>query len=92
MQALTTEILKAKLNISPEIIKELFSFHVRNDDLKSQSTMKRIKKSYLYYGNESLSSLAPNIWDLVPDYFKNEKSLERFKNRIKTWTTDKCPC
>ena len=92
MQALTMEILKAKLNISPEIIKELFSFHVRNDDLKSQSTLKRIKKSYLYYGNESLSSLAPNIWDLVPDYFKNEKSLERFKNSIKTWTTDKCLC
>ena len=74
LQVLATEIFKAKLNISPEISKELFSFNVRN-----------------YNFSESLSSLAPKIWDLVPDSFKNENSLERFKNRIKTWTTDKCP-
>ena len=92
LQVLATEIFKAKLNISPEISKELFSFNVRNYNFRSQSTLKRIKTNSVYFGSESLSSLAPKIWDLVPDSFKNENSLERFKNRIKTWTTDKCPC
>ena len=92
LQVLATEIFKAKLNISPEILKELFSFNVRNYNLRSQSTLKRIKPNSVYFGSESLSSLAPKIWDLVPDSFKNENSPERFKNRIKTWTTDKCPC
>ena len=32
LQVLATEILKAKLNISTEILKELFSFNVRNYD------------------------------------------------------------
>ena len=91
LQVLATEILKAKLNISPEILKELYSFNVRNYNLTSQLTLKRTK-NYVQFGNESLSSLAPKIWNLVPDSFKDEKSLERFKNRIKTWTTDKCPC
>ena len=90
LQVLATEIFKAKLNISPEISKELFSFNVRNYNFRSQSTLKRIKTNSVYFGSESLLSLAPKIWDLVPDSFKNENSLERFKNRIKTWTTDKC--
>ena len=87
-----TEIFKAKLNISPELLKELFSFNVRNYNLRSQSTLKRIKTNSVYFDTESFSSLAPKIWDLVPDSFKTENSLERCKNRIKTWTTDKCLC
>ena len=92
LQVLATEIFKAKLNISPEILKELFSFNLRNYNLRSQSTLKRIKTNSVYFGSKSLSSLAPKIWDLVPDSFKNENSPERFKSRIKYWTTDKYPC
>ena len=85
LPVLAAEILKAKLNISPEIFKELFSFNVTNYNLKSQLTLKRIKTNSVHFGSESLSFLAPKIWDFVPNSFKNE-------NRIKTWTTDKCPC
>ena len=92
LQVLATEIFKAKLNISPEILKELFSFNVRIYNLRSQSTLKRIKTNSVSFGSERLSSLAPKIWDLVPDSFNNEHSPERFKSRIKYWTTDKCPC
>ena len=35
LQVLPTEIFKVKLNISLEILKELFSFNVRNHDLRS---------------------------------------------------------
>ena len=92
LQVLATEMFKAKLNISPEILKELFSFNVRNYNLRSQSTLKQMKANSVYFGRESLSSLASKILDLVPDSFKNENSLERFKNRIKSWTTNKCLC
>ena len=74
------------------MLKELFFFNVRNYNLRSQSALKRIKTNSLYFGNESVSSLALKIWDLVPDNLKNETSLEMFKNKIKTWATDKCPC
>ena len=84
LQVLATEISKAKLNISPEILKELFYFNVRNYNLRSQSTLKRMKTNSLYFRSKSPSSLVPKIWDLVPDIFKNENSPERFKNRIKT--------
>ena len=79
LQVLATEIFKVKLNISPEILKELFSFNVRNYNLRSQSTLKQIKTNFVYFGSENLSSLAPKIWDLVPDNSKNENSRGRFK-------------
>ena len=72
LQLLGTEIFKEKLNISPEILKQLFSFNIRNYNLTSQSTLKlKKKKISVYFGSESLFSLAPKIWDLVQDSFKN---------------------
>ena len=58
---LATEIFKAKLNISPEILRELFSFIVRNYNFRSQLTLKRLKTNSVYFGSESLSSLAAKI-------------------------------
>ena len=65
---LATEIFKTKLNISPKILKEFFSFNVSNvsnQNFTSQLTLKQIKKNSVYFGSESFSSLAPKIWDLV---------------------------
>ena len=90
LQTLATEMFKAKH--LPEISKELFSFNVRNYNCRSESTLKRIKTNSVYFGSKSFSSVAPKIWDLVADSFKNGNLLERFKNMIKTWTTDKFPC
>ena len=37
LQVLVTEIFKAKLSISPEILQELFSFNVRNLTLEANA-------------------------------------------------------
>ena len=50
------------------------------------------KDRTVYFGAESISSLAPKIWELIPDILKNETSLSSFRQKIKTWTTNKCPC
>ena len=38
------------------------------------------------------SDLAPKIWELTPSNIRNVNSLGIFKEKIKFWTTDKCPC
>ena len=50
--------------------------------------LKRIKTTSVYFGIERLSPLTGKIWDLVPDSFIIEKSLERFKNILKYWNID----
>ena len=45
----------------------------------------------VYFGTESISSLAPKLWELIPSEMKNAK-LNIFKEKIKSWATEKCPC
>ena len=75
LQVLATEIFKVKLNISREILKELFSFNLRSYNFRSQSTQR--KTNSVHYGSESISfsSPAPKVWGLIPDSFKNEYSF-----------------
>ena len=43
-------------------------------------------------GQEILRFLGPIIWEMIPNGIKHSVSLNIFKNKIKTWTPDKCPC
>ena len=92
LQILATEIFKAKNGISPTIIADLFQFTNKPYNLRNKSILKRTKDCSVYYGSESISSLAPKIWELIPDALKEETSLSVFKDKIKKWTTLQCPC
>ena len=92
LQTLATEIYKAKNKISPEVVNSLVEFTNKNYNLRNVSILKRNRYFTVHYGRESLVSLAPKIWELVPDSIREVKTLSIFKNKIKAWTTDKCPC
>ena len=44
------------------------------------------------FGFETLSHLAPKIWELVPVEIKNVDSVASFKRAIKKWKPINCPC
>ena len=46
----------------------------------------------VYYGTESLTNLGAKIWNLLPNEYKELKSLSTFKSRISNWVTDECLC
>ena len=93
LQVLTTEIFKAKNDISPEIMKEVF-------ELKEPSYSLCSKWNYFvpqmlkttHYGIQSIKYLAPKIWDLVPHEVKHCGSLTKCKHFIKPWSPSDCPC
>ena len=93
LQALATEIFKIKNDLSPEIMKEVVelkepSYNLR---LKENSFVRGIVRT-TNYGLQSIRYLAPKNWKLVPDEIKNCQSLHKFKDLIKSWTTNQCPC
>ena len=52
-----------------------------------------------YLNTESIPSLAPRIWELIPCDIRNANSLGMFKEKykifkkyLKFWSMDKCPC
>ena len=92
LQILATEIYKTKNYLGPKIMKNTFHLIQKPYNLRNDPELQRRRNRTVYFGTESISSLAPKIWELVPSNIRSANSLEIFKEKIKSWTTDKCPC
>ena len=93
VQALAIELYKVVNGFSPDIMKDVFPL---NENLRYNTRNKRTFHSRdirtVHFGSETLSHLAPKIWELVPEEIKKLESVASFKNAIKTWKSANCPC
>ena len=47
----------------------------------------------VYKGENSLRNFGPVVWNsMLPEKLKMWPSLSEFKNLIKSWVPDNCPC
>ena len=44
------------------------------------------------YGTENITYLCPKIWSIIPDEIRESASLETFRQKIKLWKPNSCPC
>ena len=89
---LATEIFKSKTGVSPELMNDIFHFVERPYNLRGHYTLERKRDHTVYHSSESLFSLAPKLWDLLPNSIKNSASLKEFKTKINTRAFERCPC
>ena len=90
---MTTELFKVKNYLSPEIIKEIFVFQENETcNLRSRNHLAQKNIRTTQYGVESVSNLGAKLWNLFPGEIKYSSSLTVFKNKIRKWTPEKCPC
>ena len=73
-------------------MEEIFTFKNVDYDLRNNTSLKMGNLKTVYYGTESLINLGAKIWNLLPNEYKELKSLSTFKSRISNWVTDECPC
>ena len=73
LQILATEIYKKKNDLGREIMKHIFHLVQKPYDLRNDSILQRRRNFILYFGTESISSLAPKIWETAPCETKNAK-------------------
>ena len=73
-------------------MEDIFHFVEKSYNLRSNSIMQRQANHTVYFRTEGISSLASKLWELIPNEIKSAKSLNIFKEQIKSWATDKCPC
>ena len=62
-----------------------------NYKLRGNNFLERRVKS-VRYGMESTSSLAPKIWEILPNEIKDLDTLQIVKGKIKKWVPVECPC
>ena len=87
LQLLATEIFKVKNGVSTGLTEDIFHFVNKPCNLRNSRILFRKRNKTVFYGTESLSSLAPRIWELIPQSLKDETELSQLKTKIKTWTT-----
>ena len=93
LQYLATKICKVKNGLSPETMKEVFVFQENeNYDIRSDTNLANRNIHTAHFGINTITSIGPKLWKLVPGEIKNASISSVFKSSIKTWTTDKCPC
>lgn len=92
LQKLVTEVYKAKNNISPTPMKQIFQDREIPYDLRKLNTIQTFNIHSVYNGAETISHRGPKTWALVPDEIKKCGHLEEFKSKIKNWEPIGCEC
>ena len=64
-------------------MKDFFHFIQKPYNLRNDPELQRRRNRTVYSGTESISSLAPKIWELIPSTIRNSNSLGKFKEKIK---------
>ena len=90
LRTLALEIFRTINDMNPEFMKDIF---IKNQ--KSRSNPNNLKVHYhrtTKYGDRTLKTLGPKIWNMLPTKMKNETSFQKFKEYINTWFGPKCKC
>ena len=90
--SLLLNYLNLKTIFLPDFLNQVFERNEQNFLGRHSTYFKSRKICSTLHGSESLSYLGPRIWELLPDSLKNASNLTTFKNQIKKWAPEKCPC
>ena len=80
------------MNLAPETMKEVFDNVEGPYALGNKLKLKSRKIQSLRYSIETASFVDARVWNSLPIDFKQSKSLELFKPKIKNWIPENCPC
>ena len=92
IRTLAIETFKVLHGLSPPLLNEVFVERNCNYNLRGNNFLNRRRVDSVRYGKESVSFLAPKIWDILPKEIKNSETLNAFKSKIKNWVPQECPC
>ena len=92
LQKLATEMYKAKNNLSPLPMKNLFKEQENAHELRNGRTWENPNVRTVCYGIESVRYRGPKIWESLPKDIKEAISLDEFKIKIKKWKSPNCTC
>ena len=90
VRKLALEIFKTLNNLNPEYMKEMF--YETTNLTHRPFNIKVNQNNTTKYGNKSLRSLGPHIWNSLPKQIKEETDYNKFKNYIDKWFGAKFKC
>ena len=92
IKSLAIETFKVLQGLCPPISNEVFVQRDCPYNMRGNNNLTRRKVNSVKYGTESISFLAPKIWDILPKEIKDSDNIDVFKTKIKKWVPKNCPC
>ena len=86
------EIYKFENYLSPPLIDDMFQVLKINYSIYHFQKLANNKKNSGKMGLETISYYAFQLWNLVSTDIKDALSLSTFKEKIRSWYSDNCPC
>jgi hypothetical protein len=91
IQLVAIEMFKVKNDLCPELMKCLFNTTSNPSNGQTRFVIPPVKSEYM--GKLSLRYFGPVVWEIMlPDVYKNIKTLPSFKHQIKKWVPSSCIC
>ena len=87
-----TEVYKYLNGHSPDIVNDIFKLRGNTYNLRNFHFFQTENPRSLKYGLYAIPYRASQLWQQVPIDIREIASPSLFKNRIKTWKFEDCPC
>ena len=92
IHVVATEMFKVIHGLCPPFMNKIFQLY-KGPITRSSKRFVKPNINTVYKGENSLRNFGPIVWDeMLPDRLKNCTSLSQFKNTIKSWIPENCPC
>ena len=93
IQSLAIEMYKAKNNLGPILLKDIFlDINYNGPTLRTSADFVLPRINSVHYGEDSLGYFGCKIWNLIPNETRSVNNLAIFKRVIRKWAPEKCPC
>ena len=90
LRLLALEIFKAFNENCPTFIKDYFE--TNKNTVSKKYDLKIPIQNGVTFGDNSLRSLAPRVWNSLPKQLTAETSYTKFKEEINKWFGPECKC
>ena len=91
-RTLCIEIFKTVKHLNPPFMQNIFKLRSSNYSLRNPNNLAHVRPNQTTFGSNSLTSIAPQIWNGLPDRIKSAENLKSFKDLIKQWNGPNCKC
>ena len=92
IRSLMTEVFKALNGVSPDLVSELFQKKETQYSLRQPNLLRLPTTLHYNHGIYGISFTASLLWNQLPAYFHNLKTLSSFKSKIQKWQGTCCTC
>ena len=83
---------KLKMDICQKFLMKFLLVKQSHYNLRQRNDFRIPSIRTVYHGSGSISFLGPKIWNILPDEFNHQTSLNSFKKSVKKLKPQNCPC